>query len=224
MAIHKNIIYPVFLECCYYARDTYWETIFEDLAYGKPPYGTYISRDVLCCSYKKKEFNYKIEKKDAEQVYNDVYKLLNEKLGLMSQEEKVKKHAVFENIENGIQKSRMNWENITKKNTRELLIELYVARMSSKYKIPASKARSLLSTIYIAMVFKVITNKDIHYEDGSIVSIDGIEFSMGDVNINKDVYDCETQVYTSAPSNQTTQKLMSQQWKKLYPDTRKFKT
>ena len=63
MPLRKEIVYPIFLECCQYTEDTFWESIFTDLAYGKPPYGTYISKGFLCCTHKKKDFSYKIEKK-----------------------------------------------------------------------------------------------------------------------------------------------------------------
>ena len=62
MTIKKEIIYPIFLECCQYTTDIFWENVFEDLSYGKTPYGTYITKDFLCCNYKEKEFSYKIEK------------------------------------------------------------------------------------------------------------------------------------------------------------------
>jgi hypothetical protein len=68
MPVKREIVYPVFLECCQYADDIFWENVFEDLAYGKPPYGTYISKGFLCCSFKNKEFSYKIERKDCKIV------------------------------------------------------------------------------------------------------------------------------------------------------------
>ena len=37
MPIKKEIIYPVFLECCEFSSDTFWANVFEDLAYGKTP-------------------------------------------------------------------------------------------------------------------------------------------------------------------------------------------
>ena len=79
MAIKKEILYPVFLECLQFINDAFWENIFEDLAYGKTPYGTYINKDFLCCNYKNKEFSYKIEKKDPKTLYNDIYSLLGNK-------------------------------------------------------------------------------------------------------------------------------------------------
>ena len=47
MPIKKEIVYPVFLECCEFSVDSFWENIFEDLAYGKTPYGTYINKNFL---------------------------------------------------------------------------------------------------------------------------------------------------------------------------------
>ena len=47
MTIKKEIVYPIFLECFQYITDKFWLNIFEDLAYGKAPYGTYISKGSL---------------------------------------------------------------------------------------------------------------------------------------------------------------------------------
>ena len=95
MPIKKEIVYPIFIECCKHATDIFWENIFEDLAYGKTPYGTYISKDFLSCKYKKKEFSYKIERKLPELIYSEVYDLLSNKLGLLSNYEKIKKKKVL---------------------------------------------------------------------------------------------------------------------------------
>ena len=115
MHIKREIVYPMFLECCQHADDIFWETIFEDLAYGKPPYGTYISKDFLCCSYKKKEFSYKIEKKNSLTLYSDIYDLLTKKVGILSQREKIRKKKDFSDLEESIKESRKSWNNIRKK-------------------------------------------------------------------------------------------------------------
>ena len=115
MLVKKEILFPIFLECCQYADDTFWENIFEDLAYGKAPYGTYISKEFLCCGYKKKEFSYKIEKKPAETIYQEVYALLTKRLGLLSYREKVKKKKIFTDLEDSIKDTRKKWVDIKKK-------------------------------------------------------------------------------------------------------------
>jgi hypothetical protein len=219
MPIKKEIIYPVFLECCQYADDTFWENIFEDLAYGKAPYGTYISKDFLCCSYRKKEFSYKIEKKDVETLYKEVYTLLTKRLGLLSQREKVKKRKVFTDLEDSIKDSRKSWNDIRKKNMKELLIELYVTRMKNKYSLSIKQARYLLSIILIALVFKVIKTDDIDYSDNRINSIEGIDFAKKQVLIERDLYNVEV---SFAPHILVDKKVMSDNWEKYLESLRKI--
>lgn len=219
MPIKKEIIYPIFLECCQYADDAFWESIFEEMAYGKAPYGTYISKKFLCCSYKKKEFSYKIEKKDAETMYTEVYNLLTKKLGLLSQREKVKKKKAFTDLEESMKESRKEWGSIRKKNMKELLIEMYVTRMKTKHLLTIKQARYLLSIIFIAMVFKVIVAKDIDYSNGRINRIEGIDFIKKQIVIQRDMYDLHI---SFAPHIVLDKKLMSDNWEKYLKDLRKI--
>lgn len=219
MPVAKDIVYPVFLECCQFATDTFWENIFEDLAYGKTPYGTYITKDFICCSYKDKEFNYKIERKDSELIYKEVSSLLVNKLGLLSQKEKVRKRLDFHNMEEQIMESRRTWGNIRKKNVKDLLIETYVIDMKNKHSLSMKQARYLLSIIFIAMVFKVISAKDIHYSDGKIHVIDGVDFGNNKVILERNVYSSEV---SFAPQIVLDKKLMSDNWIKYVDALRKI--
>lgn len=219
MPVAKDIVYPVFLECCQFATDTFWENIFEDLAYGKTPYGTYITKDFICCSYKDKEFNYKIERKDSELIYKEVSSLLVNKLGLLSQREKVRKRLDFHNMEEQIMESRRTWVNIRKKNVKDLLIETYVIDMKNKHSLSMKQARYLLSIIFIATVFKVISAKDIHYSDGKIHAIDGIDFDNNKVILERNVYSSEV---SFAPQIVLDKKLMSDNWIKYVDALRKI--
>ena len=219
MPIKREIIYPIFLECCQFTDDKFWENVFEDLAYGKTPYGTYISKDFLCCSYKKKEFSYKIEKKLPKDVYNDLYDLLTNKLGLLSPLEKSKKRKIFKDIEEDITESRKNWNDIKKKNIKELLIELYVTRMKNKHSLTLKQARYLLSIIFVGMIFKVITNKDVHYENGKIEHIDGIEISQKKIDVKKDLYNLENNF---TPTIILDKSLMYDNWEKYLKELKKI--
>lgn len=195
MPIKKEIIYPIFLECIQYIKDPFWKTIFEDLAYGKTPNGTYITKNFLTCNYKDKEFSYKIERKDSYILYTDIYELLNKKLGIISNKEKSKKRFDFNKIEFEIQETKRNWADIKKKNIKDLLIELYVIDMKQKYSLSNKQTQYLLSVICIALIFKVITNRDINYIDGKIQSINGINFENKKINLNLNLYDTEYNFY-----------------------------
>ena len=192
MPIKKEIMYPIFLECLKYTSDTFWENIFEDLAHGKTPYGTYINKNFLCCSYKNKEFSYKIENKDPENLYNDVVFLFNKKLGILSMKDKINKKIDFENVEKDIQCDKNSWNNIRKKNIKDLLIESFVLEMKKEYSLDYKKAKKLLSYIYIAMIFKIISMKDVNYDNGKILSINGISFSQNDFTFENNIYDLDT--------------------------------
>ena len=218
MPTKKEIVYPIFLECCQYATDSYWENIFEELAYGKSPYGSYISKGFLCCSYKKKDFSYKIEKKNPKQMYEDIYNLLTNKLGLLSQQDKIKKRKLFKDVEKSLNDCRKNWNDIRKKNVKELLIELYVTRMKDKHSLTIKQARHLLSIIYIGLVFKVITCKDIDYSEGQINNIEGITFTKRKINIEKNLYNLDVNFTTNIIFDK---KLMSDNWEKYIKERNK---
>ena len=220
MPINKEIIYPVFFECCEFAADNFWKNIFEDLAYGKTPYGTYINKDFLCCSYKNKEFSYKIERKDSKIIYDDIYNLLTNKLGILSRKEKVKKLVAFHKTETRIKEFRQEWGNIRKKNIKDLLVEKYVIDMKNKHNLTIKQAKYLLSVLFMAIVFKVITSKDIHYSDGKIQNIDGIEFSKKKIILKRNIYTTEVNI---SPEVLTNRQLMSDNWEKYLKELRKLK-
>ena len=219
MTIKKDRIYPIFLECSQFITDKFWENIFEDLAYGKSPYGTYISKGSLTCKYKDKEFIYKIEKKDPKTLYTEVYILLTKKLGLLSHQDKLNKKIDFENIENEIKEGRKNWNSIRKKNIKDLLIENYVISMKNKYSLNIKQAKYLLSVIFIGMVFKIITVKDIVYKDGIINGISGVEFKKKEIILNKDIYDIKYNINNIIIEDKN---LISSNWEKYLEYLRKI--
>ena len=97
----------------------------------------------------------------------------------------------FFNIEEELKEGRKNWSNIRKKNIKDLLIENYVIDMKNKYFLSIKQSQYLLSIIFIAMVFKVINVKDIHYENGKIEHIDGIEIKNKKINVLRNIYNTE---------------------------------
>lgn len=185
MPIKKEIVYPFFLECSQFADDIFWENIFENLAYGKAPYGTYINKGFLCCSFKNKEFSYKIERKQGEILYKDIYKLLTEKIGILSHKEKLKKRLDFHELEKNIKNSRQDWCNIKRKNIKDIMYEKYAIDMKIKHGLTLKQTRNLLAVIFISIMFKTITTKDIIYKDDKIQNIKGINFEKGKVIIDR---------------------------------------
>jgi hypothetical protein len=206
--IKRELIYPVLLECCQFTNDIFWQNIFEELAYGRTSYGIYISKNFICCSQKKKEFSYKIENKEPQIIFNELYNILKNKVGIQSHQERLNNRKAFNELEDETKNNmKNNWNSIKKKNMKELLIELYVTKMKNKYFLTLEQARYLISIIYIGILFKVIIPKrDINYSNGEILNISGIEFDRKKVILNRDIYSVEisdTISYQNEPQKQT---------------------
>jgi hypothetical protein len=112
----KELLYPFFIECCKFTHDKFWKNIFQELAYGITPYSTYINKDMLICNYKDKEFVYKIQKKEAEILYNEIVNIFKHKLGLLSHIEILSKKNDANNLHEHV--NYIDWSSIKKKNTK----------------------------------------------------------------------------------------------------------
>lgn len=178
----KELVFPFLLHCCKYTENISWKNIFEDMAYGKAPYGSYIFKDTICCNDKGKKFSYKLNKnKDPKSLYTEIVSLIGEHLGIYSTSEIEEKKKLYENIEKSLGTNRDEWKRIRKKNIRDQIIEEYIIDNISLYNISIYKARKLLAIITLAFQFKILGNKEISYKDHNIVSIDGISFKEGNV-------------------------------------------
>jgi hypothetical protein len=214
----RELLYPFLIECCSFTNDRYWKNIFEDLAYGITPYGTYINKDFLTCNYKDKEFTYRIHKKDPKDIYEELISLFRKKLNMMSRDEILKKKNDITNNQKEIIISE--WSNIKKKNLKEILIEKYAIEMSKKYNLNNQQTRYLVSVIFLSFIFKSLTSDDIILKDGKIENIIGITFEKGKVVMKKDIY--EVVEINNSTSIIIDKAYMSDEWEKYLNNLRKM--
>lgn len=201
----RDLIYPFFIECCGLTTDKFWKGIFEDLAYGVAPYGAYILRGAIICNYKDKEFMYRIVKKDPAELYNEIYNLFTAKLNVMSKEQILQQKEDMERT----QESATDWAAIKKKNIKDVLLANWALNMKNKHRLSLPQTRYILSIMFLGLIFKVFTSKDIIIKNGCIEEINGIRFSEGKVHIERDIYDIP---YTPSPETVTFKTNMSDQW------------
>lgn len=193
----RELIYPIFLEAAKYCEDGFWKQVFEDLSYGSCPYGSYFNKGFFCCSYKGKEFSYKIEGSDSAKIFKDIFSLLTNKLGVASSNDKAKKVQDFEKIRNEFQEIRNSkWSSIKKKTSRDYIIENFIVDMKKKYHLTDCQSKILMSNINIGLLFKTISPKDIEYENGKISSITNISFEQKEVIYDLDKIKIEQSPYT----------------------------
>jgi uncharacterized protein (UPF0297 family) len=207
MVLKKEIIYPYFLECIELTNDNEWKIIFENLAYGIAPQGTFINKDYLYCRLKNKEFSYKIDRKSNKILFDEVKDILSKVYN-----SKNKKNVLNDiKLESNLKEVALSWKDIKKKNIKDLLFELYVIDMKKKYNLSDKVSKYLFSIICIALMLKSITNKDIFYENGKIVSINGITFENGNFKFDRNIYLNSDTICIDTIEDS---KLMSDNWNK----------
>jgi hypothetical protein len=69
------------------------------------------------------------------------------------------------------------------------------------------------------MVFKIITSKDINYNDGVIDKIDGICFKKKEIILLRDIYNINPNI---ASINIEDKNLMSSNWKRYIENLKKL--
>ena len=182
---NKEIKNHVFLECLQHTDNKFWQSLFEELAYGVTPHGTYFCGDLFCCKFKNKSFTYNYTEKDSLTLFNEISELLKNKLNIFSEiERKNIKLNVKNSLENQLNKS---WSSIKKKNLKELLIKIFISNMKNKHNLSEQQAKDAYLYINLAIIFKTITPDDIVYDGENVVSIKGMEFKEGEVIFNKDI-------------------------------------
>lgn len=184
----NNVLYPIFLECCAFTDNIFWINIFENLSYGKTSHGIYITKNhFLCCSYKNKEFSYKIDdNKDAKTIYNEVYILLTKKVGIHSNQEKqINKNVFYENYNNN---TKLNWTNIKKKNIKDILLEQYILEKKKLYNLTLDQSKFLYTIINFSLIFKILNTSNIIFDNGKIIDITDIKLSENKIDIYPNIF------------------------------------
>jgi hypothetical protein len=186
----KIIYYPIFIQCLVFITDPFWKYVYEDLACGICPYGLYLQKNYLCCNFKNKEFSYKIDQdKKIEEIYDETYKLLKIRVGLLSEKEKLsQRDKVIKSNKANLYKKREEWSDVKKKIIRDTLLESFIMQKTNHYNLSISVSQKILSMLVIGLLFKSINSKDIFFVDGNIKEINGFHFEPKKVVITKNIY------------------------------------
>ena len=187
---NNDIVYPIFIDCMQYTDDIFWKNTFEELSFGRCPYGIYINKDNICCNYKDKKFCYNIyTTDDPETLFKDIFNLFNNKFGLLSKRDKLRKNKLFLSKQNEINRILNNdWCNIKRKNIRIMLIEKFVIQKSKEFNLSIQQSKELYSKIILGLLFKTIHKNCIIYENQHIKEITHISFKNMSFNVNTDLY------------------------------------
>lgn len=224
-----ELLHPVFLNCCRYAVDLFWENLFEDMAYGITPYGTYIANDAIYCKAPDgSTVSTFIDHVDPEKTYNDFYDILFGVMNISSPEQRIQAQDAFKAADESSVSSRVKWVDIRKKNIKDILIDVFVSKMKDEYKLSLRSSVKLKTAIVSGLAFNTLDSSDVHMEDGYISSIDGIDFEHGkfvnnidDYNDTEDVTELMDSLNMTDYTSKAKTKNLSDLWKRYLDDISK---
>ena len=183
----QTIVYPVFLHSSFLCGDDFWKKIFEELAYGISPYGTFFDGNAICCRYKSQNFLFNFTNQTPIEVYTKLKLIFQSKLKLKSKLDHFNDKRIFLSV---LSKQSCNeWVQIKKKNIKDILIEMYVIDMKNKHHLSVIQMKQLFSIIMLGFHFKLLTNKDIVYniDTKRIDSIEGISISTKRIFLDREL-------------------------------------
>ena len=214
----RDVVHPVFLNCCQHVVDNYWENVFTELAYNVTPYGSYINNMIFNCKTKNGEIiSVLIDENNTKKTHDDIYTTIKNNLNISSPAERIQTQQDFNKTEEELKNNRNNWSDIKKKNIKDVLIDMFVIEMKIMYKLLLCQARILRSIIHTGILFKAIDGDDITMDCGKITSIKGITFDNKVIHNELDMYNTETTTQTNSTDNHV-RGTMSKLWDKYVLD------
>lgn len=186
--------YPIFLKCCQYLSDPFWVYLFEDMAYGKCPYGVIIQDKTVYCILRGREFTYSLDgDKTAEEVSKELCQMLSSKLQILSQQDHFRFRSECQLHTKHYMESIHSWNDIRKKNLKDILLEKFSLSQQSKHAYSNQLTRTLFAIIFIGLQFKTILHRQIEYDHHAIQRIAGI-------TCEPKRFVCEYNVFLTKPS------------------------
>ena len=210
-SVSSSIQYPIFLEFTHHVKDSYWKLLYEDMAFGKFPSGSYVHKDFFCCIHKGKEFSIEfIDNPTPNQIFNlftQIHSLLQTKIGIQSEKEKNKLR------ENLIQHQAQKDES-QKRMIRDSSLTSFVIKQGEKNKLSVALMRRLFSLLIVGFMFKTILVKDVVFDGNEIENISGFSFLENKIRLTKNVSHIKKS-YLQPESDKVETRVISSFWPKF---------
>lgn len=206
------VLYPIFLKCCKYITDPFWIYLYEDMAFGKCPFGIIIQDNCIYCVLKNKEFTYSLHD-DPKLLCEELCALLSNKLQLFSQQDHFRFRNECQSLMNNYMSNMSNWNDIRKKNLKDLLLERFSLSQKTKFNYSLPFTKKLFAIIFIGIQFKTIINKHIHCHQRAITQIEGIQCRPDRITCTHNIFIAKTGMPIHLAKNKYTTRISSS-WKR----------
>lgn len=212
----KQLIYPIFLKIASTMNDTFWKYIYEDMAYGKCPFGIFLDQSYLCCFIKGKEFSFKMDENNPT-LQDDIHHMMKQKAEILSEKEKIQKKDEILSKQKKLQNA------ITKKCSRDNLLQEYILKNAKTHEISIDVCHRVINFIFVGFLLKLLDIRDITLQENTIEKIKGIEFHSKKILVtNNFLYDKNLKLSSSIFSEDDSKKGILTLWQTFISDSTKF--
>lgn len=179
--MRRELLYPVLLACADTVENSFWKQIITDMAHGSCPTGSYISNGTLTTASFAWEIPNPEESPSLEKCTEELVELLQENLGIFSEEDKAERQEHFYQIlaSKNPNSTPETWPDLKKVYGKEIPIADFVAKkFTVDGELNLSAAKRALADINLGLGLKTITNDDIIVKNGRIVAIPVVDFYL----------------------------------------------
>ena len=208
----KEVVYPVFQECCKYFKDDFWIELFDGLSRSKCPKGVLIYNGVISSSYKRNGFSYNFSEQTVENVVKELPTLLKNSVHIYSTKDIINKEADMHIADSEYvnAKETDDWKKVKNRRMKDNLITNYCLAMKKKHKLKYKETKQLYDLIKDSLFeLGIQKSDDFEMKNGEIVKIQDIYF---DKKINQFVNKRFTN-YTEDEKVKEKTNILHQKWK-----------
>lgn len=192
----KKVLYPIFNDLKQYTIDSYWIDLFTNCSYGKFPKGVSYSNGQLYVYINKIRYVYKFNKHDKEN-FDFIMNIFKKSLYLESAADN---NDVIQELENRTENVIEEWRDIRKKSLKDFYMRKYIIDIMEQYNLTYEEGQSLLNELYMYFSLRYLTSKDIVFEDGNILYINGLIYKDKHFDLVKDVKSVDDEKESSTQS------------------------
>lgn len=180
----KNVIFPIFIKCAEICKDDFWKQLFEDMGYGKHPKNIFISDKTINIGKNKPAFYF--DNLSEQEIVNQLIPFLQTHTSLYSCSDLKKRKTLIQQLKNDRDYiNSIKWPQIRKTTLKKIFLLNFVDAKRVEHNLSWDTATKLYN-ILLVEIFKQGMSKRIDYQNGVIISIDGLEFIDGDFVMEKE--------------------------------------
>ncbi len=174
--IHIEV--PFFLECGECIKDDFWKSVFTDAAQGKWPRNfSYVDNQIVWKKNRGKGVETLVVPDNPAEAMSKIKNFLKNFGGIRSKLDLLKEQ---EEKANSLDQSELlinkSWSDVTKKTTKRFLLSEFCRNIAEQFNIDGPGYRQLVTVVNMSLMSGRLTNKDVQFKNGIIISIDGLLF------------------------------------------------